>query len=92
MAKKLTKTNQEALGLVSNCKILAEPIITPAGSGTAAVISMLLEDPVGQKFLIQYKISAALGLSGNVMLLNCSVGEIAAFELEQGDNFREFTF
>ena len=87
MAKQLTKTWQEATKMVSDCKIIGEPVVQRDGTD----VVFLLEDPVGQRFFLHITSDAMVGLNGNILSVK-SQQNIRAFEPEEGDTFREIKF
>ena len=87
MAKQLTKTYQEALKMLSDCKITAEPIVQNNGTDVA----FLLEDPMGQRFFLHIQSEAMVGMNGNLLSVK-SQQRIVAFEPEAGDMFRDIKF
>ena len=86
MAKKITSTWQEALDLLSDCWVIRKPLL----NGPSELL-MLMEDPAGQKFILEILTRAQPGLSGNIMVVN-AVFEINIKTPEPGDRFGDVVF
>ena len=84
MAKLITGKWQDALKMLSQCRIEESPVLISPDK-----LALLLKDPVGQVFVLQITARPKLGLSGNVVVAN---GEfvIECLELELGDRFGDF--
>lgn len=85
MVKPITTKWQDALDMVSECKVVRKPQLV----GTELLF--LMEDPVGQKFLLQVRSKAIPGLSGNILTLAAGF-EVIALELEAGDRYGDLVF
>ena len=83
----MSKTWEDAIGMVSDCKVVAKPQVIKNGTE----IQFLLEDPAGQKWALQIIAKATPALSGNIMTLVATF-EINAIELQPGDKFGDHTF
>ncbi len=85
MAREITKTFQEAIDMVSDCKIVAKPQIqTNTSAGDTALF--LLEDPAGQAFVLRITARATPKLNGTMLTVDASHA-IHCLELEAGDTF-----
>lgn len=75
----------ENLALTNHSKVVAKPLV----QGTS--ISMLFEDPAGQKFVLKITAGTSMALVGNLVAANATLN-IEAFEMEVGDRYGDITF
>ena len=87
MAKKLTATWQEAMEMVSECKVVQKPVVD-AAQGT---LVFLLEDPAGQTFMLSLRATVNPAMQGNIMTINTGL-QIDALEPQPGDRVGDRTF
>ena len=85
MAKQITGTWQEAMKMVSNCKIMSTPNVN------GPVIEIVLQDPMGQVFAIRFVAGPVPQMNGNILTIGAQQ-DIVAVELEKGDRVGDFTF
>lgn len=64
LGKSLTNNWQDAVGMLSECRIVKAEVLLPAD------VQILLQDPAGQKFVLRIVGAAGVSLTGNLIALN----------------------
>ena len=67
VGKPLTTSWQEAIGMLTECKIVKTELVPPGD------LHLLMQDPAGQRFLLRVLGVASIGLSGNIVVLNAAL-------------------
>ena len=82
--KEITADWQEALGMVSNCRVIRAPQVIENGR----TLLLLFEDPIGQQFVLRVIADATLGVNGTVVTLQ-TFHRIRALEPQEGDRYMD---
>lgn len=83
MAKLITGKWEEALKMLSDCKVVQTP-----GVPRPDTLVMVLQDPTGQQFILEVRSRPMLGTNGNLVTLSGAF-EMKCMEPEPGDRIGE---
>lgn len=86
MAKVITAEWKEALEMLSDCRIIREPVLQGQ-----AQIDILLEDPAGRRFLLEINSVPLPAMVGNLLAVNGAFG-MRVLAPVPGEKFRDIVF